>query len=203
MRVVILSWEFPPRVVGDMAYYVNRLAVELVKKKVDTYVVTYHETLRGLCEGVDGVKVYRVTSPVKAHINILTWTLTLSQEFIRATSDIRYFTGKVDVIDAHEWHCVAAAATLKKSLGIPFVFSVHSLEEHRSHGSTMPLSWSIGSIEWLGGYESKKVIVNSDWMKGEMNRIYKVPLEKIEVASPDSPDWADKILKVYEEASKG
>ena len=39
MRVIMLTWEFPPRVVGQLAYYVNALAAELVKKNVDVFVV--------------------------------------------------------------------------------------------------------------------------------------------------------------------
>lgn len=39
-RVVILSWEFPPRIVGGIAPHVYNLSRDLVRKGIDTYVVT-------------------------------------------------------------------------------------------------------------------------------------------------------------------
>jgi len=201
LRVIIFTWEFPPRIVGELSHYVNKLAVELVKKNVDTYVVTYHNSWIGQHEGANGVKAYRVSNPVKAQLNILTWDLTLNQEVERVAADIYYSVQrKVDLIDAHDWHFTPAAVSLKRALGIPFVFSVDSLENHRSHGSNAPLSLSIKSLESSGANEAERVVVKSDWMKQEVNQIYKTPLEKIEVVSPDSLTWIDEILNAYKKA---
>lgn len=201
MRLIILTWEFPPRVVGKLSRYVNRLAVELVKKKVDVYVVTYNDSWTGLHEGSDGVKAYRVSNPVKAQINVLTWDLTLNQEFERAAADIYYLVKReVDLIDVHDWHCIPAAVSLKNALHLPFVFSVDSLENHRSHGANAPFNLSIKSIEWLGAYEAERIVTKSEWMKQEVSRIYKVPLEKIEVVSPHSSSWIKEIVETYKKA---
>lgn len=201
MRVVILTWEFPPRIVGQLSYYVNSLAVELVKKGVDTYVVTYDDYLSGYHEGKDGVKAFRLSNPVKDQLNVLTWSLTLNQEFERAVADIYYAVKrKVDVINVHDWHCIPAAVSLKKGLSVPFVFSVDSLEDHRSHGANAPLNLSIKSIEWLGAYESERISVKSDWMKQQVSQIYKVPSEKIDVIPPYSSTWISETVKSYEKA---
>ena len=198
MRVIILTWEFPPRVVGQLSRYVNRLAVELVKKKVDVYVVTYHDSWTGLHEGSDGVKAYRVSNPVKAQISVLTWDLTLNQEFERAAADIYYLVKReVDLIDAHDWHCVPAAVSLKKALHLPFIFSVDSLENHRSHDANAPFNLSIKSIEWLGAYEAERIVTKSEWMKQEVSQIYKVPFEKIDAVSPHSSRWINEIVETY------
>ena len=199
MRVIIFTWEFPPRIVGQLSHYVNKLAVELVKKNVDTYIVTYHNSWIGKHEGANGVKAYRFSNPVKAQINVLTWDLTLNQEVARVAADI-YYSVKVDLIDVHDWHFTPAVVSLKRALGIPFVFSIDSLEDHRSHCSNAPLSLSIKSLELSGVNEAERVVVKSDWMKQEVNRIYKTPLEKIEVVSSDSPTWIDDILKGYRKA---
>ena len=41
MRIIIFSWEYPPRVVGKLSDYVKALSTALVDKKVDVNIVTY------------------------------------------------------------------------------------------------------------------------------------------------------------------
>jgi Glycosyltransferase Family 4 len=204
MRVIIFSWEFPPRVVGQLAEYVRELAVRLSKSEVETYVVTYHEYLTGQFEVSDGVKTQRVTNPVKTHIGVLTWVLTLNQEVERVAANIYYDAAKhVDLIDAYDWHFIPAAVTLKKALNIPFIYSVESLEEHRAHGANSPFNMAIKSIEWLGMYEAEKLLVKSDWMRDEITRLYKVPVEKIKVISPKSTHWIKQVLEAYKSVGGG
>jgi len=203
VRVMIFTWEFPPRIVGQLSQFVNRLAVELVRKGVDVYVATYHNSWSGYHEGVDGVKAYRISEPFRPHINLLTWVLSLNQEVERVAADVYYSVKRaVDLIDVHDWHFVPAAVSLKGALKIPFVFSIDSLEDHRSHGSNAPLSLSIKTMESLGVIEAERIIVKSDWMKYEVNQKYRVPLEKIKVVLPNSSRWIDEILTVYERKLK-
>jgi len=204
MRVIILSWEFPPRMVGQLAGYVKELAVQLVKKDVETHVVTYHDFLTGKYEEPEGIKTYRVTNPVRTHIGVLTWVLTLNQQVERVAANIYYNAKKqVDLVDAHDWHFIHAAVTLKKALNIPFIYSVESLEEHRSHGTNSPFNMAIKSIEWLGFYEARKVIVKSKWMQDEVVRIYKVPTNKIKVVAPKSKTWMKDVLETYKSVIGG
>lgn len=204
MNVVIFSWEYPPRIVGQLANYVRELAVHLVKNNVQTYVVTYHDYLMGRYDESEGVKAYRVANPVRTHIGVLTWVLTLNQEVERVAANIYYSTDKrVNLIDVHDWHFISAAVTLKKALNIPFVYSVESLEEHRSHGANSPFNMAIKSIEWLGMYEAKRLIAKSEWMKDEVYRIYNVPPEKVKVVSSKSANWANKILEMYKDIVGG
>jgi len=197
MRVIIFSWEYPPRVVGKLANYVRDLSIQLAKNKVEPFVVTYHEYLTGEFEE-GGLKIHRVTNPVKTHISVLTWVLTLNQEVERVAANIYYKTGKqISLIDAHDWHFIPAAVTLKKALGIPFVYSIESLEDHRSHGANSPFNMAIKSIEWLGMHEASAIIVKSDWMADEAIRIYKVPEAKIKIVNPESGFWPKNVLEVY------
>jgi len=204
MRVIIFSWEFPPRIVGELANYVKRLAAQLVKSNVETHVVTYHNYLTGLYEEPEGIKTYRVTNPVRTHIGVLTWVLILNQEVERTAANIYYNAKKeMDLLDAHDWHFIPAAVTLKKALNLPFIYSVESLEEHRSHGANSPFNMAIKSIEWLGMYEAEKIVVKSEWMRDEIIRLYKVPIEKIKVISPRSPAWLKDLLGTYKSVSGG
>jgi glycogen(starch) synthase len=204
MRVIILSWEYPPRVVGQLADHVKELAVQLVKNKVETHVVTYHDYLTGAYEEPEGIRTYRVTNPVHTHIGVLTWVLTLNQEVERVASNVYYNAGKhVDLIDAHDWHFIPAAVTLKKALDLPFIYSVDSLEEHRSHSANSPFNMAIKSIEWLGMYEATMLIVKSEWMRDETHRLYSVPLEKVTVIPPRSVNWAKNVLAAYHAVAGG
>jgi glycogen(starch) synthase len=204
MRVILFSWEYPPRVVGKLAEYVSALSTKLAKNKVDTYVVTYHDYLTGLTAEASGVKTMRVSNPVKTHIGVLTWVLTLNQEVERAAANIYYDSKKkIDLIDVFDWHFVPAAVALKNGLGIPFVYSVESLEDHRSLQSNSPYNMAIKSIEWLGCYESSCISVKSEWMKEEISRIYNAPKEKIVVISTEPETWLKSVLKTYNQAVGG
>ena len=199
MRVVIFSWEYPPRIVGKLADYVKALAVQLARNQTEPYVVTYHDYMTGEYDEPEGVKTFRVTNPVHTHIGVLTWVLTLNQEVERVTANIYYdMKGQVNLIDVHDWHFIPAAVTLKKALRVPFVYSVESLEDHRSHGANTPYNMAIKSIEWLGMYESHGLIVKSGWMRDEAIRLYKVPSEKVNIIPPSSTGWMKNILAVYE-----
>ncbi len=204
MRVAILSWEYPPRIVGQLANYVKALAEQLVKYGVQVYVVTYHDYLTGGHDDPEGVKTIRVTNPVRTHIGVLTWVLTLNQEVERAAANVYYDMGKkLDLINIHDWHFIPTAVTLKKALGIPFVYSVESLEEHRSHGANSPFNMAIKSIEWLGMYEAEKLIAKSLWMQDEIRRIHSVPIEKLVVIPPKPTGWIEDFLETYEHVARG
>lgn len=204
MHVAIFSWEYPPRVVGQLADYIRELAVQLVKNGVKTFVVTYHDYLTGQYDEPEGVKIYRVANPVRTHIGVLTWVLTLNQEVERAAANIYYNANRqLDLIDVYDWHFITAAVTLKKGLNVPFIYSVESLEEHRSHGTNSPFNMAIKSIEWLGMYEAAKLVVKSEWMRDEVYRVYKVPLEKVKVIPPKSGHWMKNILETYKDVAGG
>ncbi len=198
MRVIVLSWEYPPRVVGKLSEYVKTLSTQLSTKKVEVNVVTYDDILTGLYREPSGVRTIRVSNPVRTHIGVLTWALTLNQEVERAAANIYYQDNKqIDLVDVFDWHFIPAAVTLKSGLEIPFIYSVESLEDHRSQGVNTPYTLAIKSIEWLGFFEAEKICVKSEWMRDEVIRIYKVPEEKIVVISTDSDSWIADVLKLY------
>ncbi|MGD0202599.1 MAG: glycosyltransferase [Candidatus Bathyarchaeia archaeon] len=204
MRLIIFSWEYPPRVVGKLSEYVKALSTQLATNNAEVNVVTYDDSITGSTREPTGVQTVRVSNPVRTHIGVLTWVLTLNQEVERAAANIYYQANKqIDLMDVYDWHFIPAAVTLKNGLGIPFVYSVESLEDHRSQTVNTPYSMAIKSIEWLGFYEAEKINVKSEWMRDEVIRIYKVPKEKIAVISPTSNSWIKEILKLYNNVAGG
>jgi hypothetical protein len=135
---------------------------------------------------------------------VLTWVLTLNQEVERAAANIYYHADRqIDLIDVYDWHFIPAAVTLRNALNIPFVYSVESLEDHRSQMANTPYNMAIKSIEWLGFYEAAKVSAKSEWMQSEIVRIYKVPKEKIKIVLPSSDSWIKEVLELYNTVGGG
>ena|SRR3990170_3931723 len=204
MRVMIFTWEYPPRIVGKLAEHVSTLATHLVRNNVETHIITYHDSMTGTTEEPNGARVVRVTNPVRTHVSVLTWDLTLNEEVERAAANVFYQAAKRFILtDVHDWHFIPAAVTLKNALGIPFVYSVESLEDHRSPGANLPFNMAIRGIEWLGFYEAEKINAKSEWMQSEIIRVYKVPKEKITVVTPGTNSWVKKTLEVYHAAAGG
>lgn len=204
MLIIIFSWEYPPRVVGKLSEYVKALSTQLVASNVEVNVVTYDDFFTGSAQEPTGVKTVRVSNPVRTHIGVLTWVLTLNQEVERAAANIYYQAKKqIDLVDVYDWHFIPAAVTLKNGLGIPFVYSVESLEDHRSPNTNTSYNMAIKGVEWLGFYEAEKISVKSEWMRDEVIRIYKVPKEKIVVISTNPTSWITEILTLYNSTAGG
>jgi glycogen synthase len=198
MRAVIFSWEYPPRIVGRLAEYVSTLAKQLAQNKVETYVVTYHDFMTGEIKEPSGVTTFRVTNPVRTHIGVLTWVLTLNEEVERATANIYYKTNQhIDLIDVCDWHFIPAAVTLKNALNIPFIYSVESIEDQRSPNPNSSFNMAIKSIEWLGFFEARGVNAKSESIRTEIIKIYKVPPEKIKMIDPNNPSWVKEKIEHY------
>ena len=204
MRIILFSWEYPPRKIGELADYVNNLATQLVQNKIETHIVTHHESLTGAVEEAKGIHIVRVANPVGTHISVTTWALTLNQEVERAAANIYYQANKqISLIDVHDWHFIPAAVTLKNALRIPFIYSVESLEDHRSPDPSSPSSMAIKSIEWLGFYEAAKLSVKSEWMRDEVVRIHNVPAKRIRVVLPNTSSWIKEVIVLYNNAAGG
>jgi glycosyltransferase involved in cell wall biosynthesis len=87
--------------------------------------------------------------------------------------------GRFDIIHVHDWHPVPAMARIKADYGLPTVLTMHSTEWGRCGNS-----WGdkrISHREWLGGYESSRVIVTTPMMKKELMQIYSLPEGKINI----------------------
>ncbi|MCJ7713611.1 hypothetical protein MUO66_04035, partial [Candidatus Bathyarchaeota archaeon] len=83
------------------------------------------------------------------------------------------------------------------------VYSVESLEDHRSQKANTPYNMAIKSIEWLGFYETNKITVKSKSIKNDITDIYKVPEEKIKILESDWPSNFKKIRSIFTTISEG
>ena len=183
MKILMLTWEYPPRIVGGIARVVNDLSKRLIKDGHDVYVITYKEGDVPYYENDKGVHVYRVDNYMINPNNFIDWTFQLNFNMISKAAEIINKEGKFDVIHAHDWLVAYAAKTLKESFDIPLVCTIHATEAGRNSGIHNPDQRYVNDSEWMLTYESSEVIVNSRFMKNDLQRLFGLPYEKINVVS--------------------
>ena len=181
MKILMLTWEYPPRVVGGISRVVYDLSHRLIKDGHEVTVVTYRDGEVPYYEDDKGVKVYRVDNYMIQPNNFIDWILQLNFNMVERASQIIAQQGKVDVIHAHDWLVANAAKTLKHSFDIPIVATIHATEAGRNGGIREPNQKYINDTEWMLTYEANEVIVNSNYMKSEVQRLFGLPFEKINV----------------------
>ena len=181
MKILMLTWEYPPRVVGGIARVVNDLSKRLIKDGHEVTVVTYREGNAPYYELDKGVKVYRVDNFMINPNNFIDWVMQLNFKKKTKTGEIIAKEGKFDVIHAHDWLVANAAKTLKHSFDIPIVATIHATEAGRNSGIREPNQKYINDTEWMRTYEANEVIVNSNYMQSEVQRLFGLPFEKINV----------------------
>ena len=177
----MITWEYPPRVVGGIARVVHDLSHRLIKDGHDVTVVTYKEGNVENYENDGGVKVYRVNNYMINPNNFIDWIMQLNFNLISKATEIINKEGPFDVIHAHDWLVTYAAKTLKDAFKIPIIATIHATESGRNSGIHDETQRYINDSEWLLTYEATEVIVNSNYMKNELQRLFGLPYEKINV----------------------
>ena len=181
MKILMLTWEYPPRVVGGIARVVSDLSHTLHKDGHDVTVITYREGDAPYFEDDKGIKVYRVDNYMINPNNFIDWILQLNFNMIAKANEIMKEQGNFDVIHAHDWLVAYSAKTLKNSYNIPIVATIHATEAGRNSGIHDEQQRYINDTEWMLTYESTEVIVNSNFMKGHIQGLFGLPFEKINV----------------------
>ena len=181
MKILMLTWEYPPRIVGGIARVVHDLSKRLIKDGHEVTVVTYKDGDVPYYENDKGVEVYRVDNYMIHPNNFIDWIMQLNFNLIAKATEIINKNGKFDVIHAHDWLVANAARTLKNSFNIPIVSTIHATEAGRNSGIHDETQRYINDTEWLLTYESTEVIVNSNYMKGHVQGLFGLPFDKINV----------------------
>ncbi len=181
MKILMLTWEYPPRIVGGIARVVHDLSHRLIKDGHEVTVVTYKEENTPDFEDDKGVKVYRIGNYMINPNNFIDWIMQMNFNLVAKANEIIAKEGNFDVIHAHDWLVAYAAKTLKNSYGTPIVATIHATEAGRNSGIHDETQRYINDTEWMLTYEASEVIVNSNYMKSELQRLFGLPFEKINV----------------------
>jgi glycosyltransferase involved in cell wall biosynthesis len=182
MRIVMLSWEFPPRIVGGIARHVCGLSRALSRFGVEVHVFTYDFPGTDLEERVDGVHVHRIDSYKFPAPDFPSWNYMMNLNMQRAASEfIRDAEGAVDILHAHDWLVAIAAMGLKHMFRIPLVATIHSTEYGRRNGLHTPYHRMVHEMEHWLTYEAWRAICCSEYMASHVVWALGLPRGKIDV----------------------
>lgn len=184
MRVIMLSWEYPPRIVGGISPHVHDLSQQLQAKGIEVHVVT-KSTPQAPDEETQpsGVQVHRV--PLSGRPNDFVHEIQLlnvaTDHRVRQLLEDWRPGGQPTMFHAHDWLSLDAARELKYEYKLPMIATIHATEKGRHGGIFNDTSRYIHEQEYWLTYEAWRVIVCSDFMRGEVASSFNVPWDKIDV----------------------
>jgi len=183
MKILVLSWEFPPRIVGGIARHVAELYPELVKLGHEVHLITVEFGEAPAYEVVEGIHLYRV--PVGQNNGFFAWVSKMNEA-------MGWLGGKLlnealaaaipfEVLHAHDWLVGDAAIALKHIFKIPLVATIHATEYGRNNGIRTEVQRYINGKENLLVYEAWRVIVCTEYMRAEVAQAFRCPADKVDI----------------------
>ncbi|MDO9535306.1 MAG: glycosyltransferase family 4 protein [Bacillota bacterium] len=182
MRIMMLSWEFPPQNVGGLSQHVYELSRALVKEGVHVDVITSGGEKIPERETMEGIGVWRVnTFQGGSGRDFIDWVQRLNFALLEKGALLSSQKNKYDLIHAHDWLATYAARSLKYIYTTPLLATIHATEFGRNNGLHNDEQRNISELEWWLTYEAWKVVCCSRYMKDELQNVFQLPEEKIEI----------------------
>ena len=175
MRVLILSWEYPPIVEGGLARHVRKLSEQLVRQGHDVHVLTRGGGHLGAEEDRHGVTVHRVREPEFPRDDLdafIAWVEHMNDDMLSAGTELG---GGFDLVHSHDWLVAAAARKLARRRRLPWLVTVHATEYGRHQGwvDKHPQS-HIHAVEKRMVRAADRVITCSHYMRGHVRDVFGV-----------------------------
>jgi len=183
LAVMMLTWEYPPRIIGGISPHVYHLSKSLAKNGVRVYVVTCDFPEAPSHEVVDGVEVFRIDSYKNPSPDFATWVYLMNVNMQKEAAAIVKSIGGVNVFHAHDWLVANAGIGLKHVFRKPLLATMHSTEIGRRNGIHSDYEKMIHETEaWLT-YEAWKVICCSSYMVSHVKWAFGLPEDKLVMVS--------------------
>ncbi|MBW4696602.1 MAG: glycosyltransferase family 4 protein [Aphanocapsa lilacina HA4352-LM1] len=179
MKILALAWEFPPRIVGGIARHVAELYPELVRLGHEVHLITVEFGQAPGYEIVDGISVHRV--PVGTANDFFHWIVLMNEAMGARGAKLLIEDGPFDLVHAHDWLVQDAAVALKYNFKLPVVSTVHATEYGRYNGIWTDTQRYIHLKEFSLVYQSWRTIVCTNYMRGELERAFGCPWNKMDV----------------------
>ncbi len=176
----MLSWEYPPLVLGGIAAHVEGLATAMNDAGHEVVVCSLQHPNVPDDAVVDGVRVLRADAalPWLPDDSLVARMASANHQIVALAAQLGDW--RPDVVHAHDWMVAWAGDTLKTLFGVPLVATVHATERGR-HGGHLPpgLPGEINSVEWWLTYQAKEIIACSKFMVREVVQGFELPMEKV------------------------
>lgn len=183
MRVLLVSWEYPPVIEGGLARHVRKLAEHLVADGVEVHVLSRSGGHLPAQELRHGVIVHRVREPefpkdVGAFVR---WVDRMNADMCELGVALceRF---DFDIVHSHDWLVADVAGRLAARIGCPWLVTVHATEFGRHQGWVQSYPQShIHAVERHMVARADRVITCSHYMRGHVAAVLSAPLERITV----------------------
>lgn len=179
MKILVLTWEFPPRLVGGIARHVAELYPELVKLGHSIHLITVASDTVPQRELVEGIIVHRVQ--VAPGDNFFHWIVNMNESMGDYGGKLILEQGGFDLLHAHDWLVGDAAIALKHHFHIPLLATIHATEHGRCNGIHNRTHDYIAGKEKYLAQQAAHIIVCSHYMRQEVARVLNVSKRKISV----------------------
>lgn len=182
MRIGLFSWESLHSIsVGGIAVVVTELAAALQRKGNEVHVFTRIGPNQKIYEVIDGVHYHRCPFNFSSDF-IHEMTNNMCKSMAHYFFETENVSGGFDIIHGHDWHVVNALDEIKKARNKRVVFTLHSSQYGRdgNHFHDGPAK-AILNQEWYATYIAERLIVCTNTMRGEIERIHRVPGDKVRV----------------------
>ncbi|WP_237573194.1 glycosyltransferase family 4 protein [Mycolicibacterium lacusdiani] len=184
MKVLMVSWEYPPVVIGGLGRHVHHLATALVdaghevvvlsRRPTDTDPST-HPTTDEVAEGVRVIAAAQDPHEFGFGTDMMAWTLAMGHAMVRAGLSIEAdgTRWQPDVVHAHDWLVAHPAVALAEFFDVPLVSTIHATEAGRHSGWVSgTISRQVHAVEsWLV-HESDSLITCSASMGDEIDELF-------------------------------
>lgn len=187
MKVLMLSWEYPPHSVGGLGKHVLELVPALGRLGTEVHLVTPRRTggaeREDICPVASGGQstVYRVDVPSPAG-NFFDLAQAINAPLEDFARDLWSTEGPFDLIHAHDWLVAFSGVGLKNAYRTPLLATIHATEFGRCRGNIQsPMSHAINGTEWWLTYEAWRVICCSRFMANEIQTALHAPADKLDV----------------------
>lgn len=197
MKIAVLVYEYPPKIVGGLGTYAAEITRKFVLMDHDVTVFTMNDdkgTLptREIWRGIEihrplhidisdslpdvlAEDVKKWGRGIQLFSKILVYNYLSASKLVNEL--IRKESFKYDIVVAHDWLSAISGITIKKEVGLPFAFHVHSTEKGRTLGNGSEV---VSNIELHGAKAADLIVTVSYAMKDELIKLG-FSTEKIQV----------------------
>ncbi len=173
MRIIMLSWEYPPRTVGGLGRHVYSLSRALARLGLEVHVFTCPAQNKQLYEmDEDGVHVHRVSPEELGAGDFLEWLSRLNAGMVSRAEESGLARGCFNLVHAHDWLVRDAARDICERYGLPLVVTIHATEYGRNRGIFTDLQRFIHGVEGDLVARASRVICCSSYMAREVGRLF-------------------------------
>jgi glycogen(starch) synthase len=195
MRVLLVSWEYPPVIEGGLGRHVRKLAEQLVANSIEVHVLTRGGGGLPGQELRRGVHVHRVTAPQfpTDMDKFLRWVSEMNRD-MRALGSELSAQLRFDLVHSHDWLVCRAAEQIRTEHGLPWLVTIHATEHGRHQGWVKQRPQSvIHRSERRMARSADHVITCSHFMAGHVAEVFDVGAETITVI-PNGIDAGELLL---------